>query len=398
MSKTRVALITHDFATGGGTATMTRFLYTILKRSDGFDPEIVSLATSSRDRASVLSSKPGSWTTGPRVLEQDAGGIPYRHAGAVFPEFETQRYKPRRMLRDLLAGFEILQFVAGIPAWGCTAGERLAESLIWFATMARNDRASRIEASRGLRRINYLVMTSAAEACERRALREAGASIALSDYSAKQAKELAPAHRLKTIPCGVDTSLFRPEPAAPRDYILCVGRLSDPRKNIRLLLKAWGQAAARDPSVPDLYLVGETPDAAGSEAIQNCGAADRVRILGLRRGEELAALYRRAAMLAVSSDEEGLGIVILEAMASGIPVVSTRCGGPESAVVDGVTGFLTPVGDADALRDAILRLTRDSGLRRELGENSLLRAREVFSLDAVGNQFLDLYQRRPGRS
>ena len=64
--------------------------------------------------------------------------------------------------------------------------------------------------------------------------------------------------------------------------------------------------------------------------------------------DELVELYRGAALLALSSDEEGLGLVILEAMASGIPVVSTACGGPQTSVVDGETGFLTPVGDAAA--------------------------------------------------
>jgi glycosyltransferase involved in cell wall biosynthesis len=84
--------------------------------------------------------------------------------------------------------------------------------------------------------------------------------------------------------------------------------------------------------------------------------------------------------------------VILEAMASGIPVVSTRCGGPEMAVTEGITGFLTPKGDAKALRDAILRLAGDVGLRRTMGENAVDRAREVFSLQAVGNRFLGLFR------
>jgi glycosyltransferase involved in cell wall biosynthesis len=317
-------------------------------------------------------------------MELEAGGLSYLHAGAFFPEFEFQRYAARGPLRDLLARFEILQFVTGIPAWACAAGDRLSESLIWFATTARNDRASRMKAATGLRRLNYLAMTSATEACERKALRKARMNVALSDYSAGQVKALAPSERLRMIPCGVDTDAFRPERNSGGEYILCVGRHSDPRKNVALLLEAYSAAVAADPGVPDLYLVGEPP--------RQPVTAARVRALGLKRGEELAELYRRATMLVVPSDEEGLGIVILEAMASGVPVVSTRCGGPETAVVDGVTGLLTPVGDAGALSAAILRVAGDRSLRRRLGEGALARARDVFSITAVGGQFLDLYR------
>jgi glycosyltransferase involved in cell wall biosynthesis len=322
-------------------------------------------------------------------MELEAGGISYLHAGALFPEFEFQRYAARGPLRELLARFEILQFVTGIPAWACAAGDRLSEALIWFATTARNDRASRIKAATGLRRLNYLMMTSAAEACERKALQGSRLNLALSNYSAGQVRSVAPGERLRMIPCGVDTNAFRPGRGGG-EYILSVGRHSDPRKNVSLLLEAYSAAVAADPGVPDLYLVGEPP--------RQTVTAPGVRVLGLKRGEELAELYRRATMLVVPSDEEGLGIVILEAMASGIPVVSTRCGGPETAVVDGVTGLLTPVGDAAALRDAMLRVAGDPDLRRQLGEGALARAREVFSIQAVGRQFLELYRGMAGRS
>ena len=61
-------------------------------------------------------------------------------------------------------------------------------------------------------------------------------------------------------------------------------------------------------------------------------------------------------MFLLSSNEEGLGLVIGEAMAAGLPVVSTRCGGPETFVVEGVTGYLTPVGDAQAMALKIAEL------------------------------------------
>jgi glycosyltransferase involved in cell wall biosynthesis len=174
--------------------------------------------------------------------------------------------------------------------------------------------------------------------------------------------------------------------------MICVGRHYDPRKNVRMLLDAFGLAAMRDPRVPDLYLVGEPPTDAVRAQIEHSPVASRVHITGLQSDEELARLYRGARMLVVPSDEEGLGIVILEAMASGIPVISTRCGGPETAVMDGVTGYLTPKGDPVALCDAILRVASDSELCDHLGEEGLRRVQEMFSTEVVGAQFLNLYR------
>jgi glycosyltransferase involved in cell wall biosynthesis len=138
--------------------------------------------------------------------------------------------------------------------------------------------------------------------------------------------------------------------------------------------------------------VGEPPTSEVLSGLSNRPIAGKVKVLGLKGGAELAALYRNAKLLIVSSDEEGLGIVILEAMACGIPVVSTRCGGPETAVVDGVTGFLTPPGDVAALSDSTLRLLGDPELRKRFGRAGVDRVREFFSAEVVGKTFVNLYE------
>ncbi len=116
-----------------------------------------------------------------------------------------------------------------------------------------------------------------------------------------------------------------------------------------------------------------------------------MHLVGVREGAELADLYRHAMFFVLPSDEEGIGIVLLEAMASGLPVVSTCCGGPETAVLDGETGFLTPVGDAQALADAMQHLLDNPALRRRMGQAGRRIAEERFSLDVTGKVFLRKY-------
>jgi glycosyltransferase involved in cell wall biosynthesis len=79
-------------------------------------------------------------------------------------------------------------------------------------------------------------------------------------------------------------------------------------------------------------------------------------------------------------------------MATGLPVVSTACGGPEAAVVDGVTGFLTPVRDQSALESAMEKLISDSALRDAFGREGRRVAEEKFSIAATGQVFLDQYR------
>ena len=102
-------------------------------------------------------------------------------------------------------------------------------------------------------------------------------------------------------------------------------------------------------------------------------------------------LFRSAALYVVSSNEEGLGLTILEAMASGRPVVSTACGGPSTTVLDGETGRLVPVGDAEALADAMRDLLGTPERADAMGQRGRERVEQHFSKTAAGQRFLETY-------
>jgi len=234
-------------------------------------------------------------------------------------------------------------------------------------------------------------MTRIAKLYERRALGQMDFVFALSEYTFDAIKRWVMSGRLGLALCGVDTELFRPSCQSRGNYILSVARFSDPRKNLPLLLQAYALLASRRRLLPDLYLVGELPLGRELRWVRELKIADMVHFLGVKNGSELARLYQNAQFLVHSADEEGLGIVVLEAMASGLPVISTRCGGPKTVVVEGETGFLTPVGDPQALAVAMERLLEDPSLRRHMGQAGRQRAEERFSLEVAGKVFLDKY-------
>jgi glycosyltransferase involved in cell wall biosynthesis len=233
-------------------------------------------------------------------------------------------------------------------------------------------------------------MVRISERYERRALKATHSVFALSEYTRAAVQSIA-SGKVVVAPCGVDTDLFRPAEKPDGSYIVCVARFSDPRKNVRLLLDAYAMLQKRVAAAPDLYLIGDPPSEEARLQLRSLGLAEKVRLIGPKRGEELAELYRNALFFVLTSNEEGLGIVILEAMASGLPVVSTMCGGPATAIVEGETGFLTPVGDAQALADAMEILLRDPVLFAYMGKEGRRIAEKRFSLAAAGKVFLDRY-------
>lgn len=115
-----------------------------------------------------------------------------------------------------------------------------------------------------------------------------------------------------------------------------------------------------------------------------------VKFLGYRN--DIPGILARSDILVSASQFESFGLTILEGMVAGLPVVATRCGGPEEILTDGEDGFLVPVGDATAMADAILLLARNPDQAREMGKCGRRRACRDFSIERHANEVLDFYQ------
>ena len=188
----------------------------------------------------------------------------------------------------------------------------------------------------------------------------------------------AAAERVAVIPCGVDTDLFQPmAPTTAKDLLelgpepllLYVGRLQ-PIKGLETLL----QAMARLDGSTRLLIIGgdqDEPDNGHAahlrERVAALGLARRVRFLGTQPQRRLRLFYAAAEATVMPSSYESFGMVALEAMACGCPVVASRVGGLTTTIKDGVTGHLVPEGDPAALASHLDRLLRDRQERDRLG-------------------------------
>jgi len=236
-------------------------------------------------------------------------------------------------------------------------------------------------------------MTSITERLDFAALRSVPIVYVINLSMLSRLHEAGTSSEVLFAPPGVDTDLFRPSVDRKDDFILSVARFNDVRKNVRLLFSAYHILRTKVPNAPRLILAGEYgPSCDDWNAAVFLGIADHVEFREGLLVDDLADLYRNAALFVLSSNEEGLGIVLLEAMASGTPVVSTRCGGPETIIVDEETGFLTPVGDAQALAARMQQLLESPQLRRDMGAAGRRAIEARFSLDLAGRAFLDKYE------
>jgi glycosyltransferase involved in cell wall biosynthesis len=243
--------------------------------------------------------------------------------------------------------------------------------------------------------------TAVFTALERQAARWTDRIITLTDRGAQEhlARGIGRAEQYVAVPSGVPTAELRAA-APPRGeararlgldpdafIVVGLGRLV-PIKGFDLLARALPALIAQIPSARVL-LVGDGAERAHLGAIAaSMGVAERLRMTG--ETTDVASYLAAADVVAVPSRNEGMGRVIVEAMALGLPVVATTVGGIPDVVTDGECGRLVEPEDTDALAAALIELGRDPALRRKLGEAAVRRA-EAFSTAVASEKLLAVY-------
>jgi glycosyltransferase involved in cell wall biosynthesis len=247
---------------------------------------------------------------------------------------------------------------------------------------------------------------------EPRVGRQSDAIIATcSDETFELKKMGVRASRISVVPCGVDLDLFGAiGPAEPRGHhrrIMTVGRLV-PRKGVGLVIEALAQLRAEGLHDVELVIVGGAGDPNGSaedpELRRLIGLArsleveDRVVIRGQVSRTDMPQVLRSADIVVCAPWYEPFGIVPLEAMACGVPVVASMVGGLIDTVVDDVTGVHVPPRDPEAIASAVGGLLGDEGRRQRLAEAGLRRVKSRYSWDRVASDTARIYRATAART
>ena len=231
----------------------------------------------------------------------------------------------------------------------------------------------------------------------------------LAELSQLQWLYKADVSKVVVIPPGVDLTHFYPiPPDEAREYIgvppcekvvLFVGRI-EPLKGIDTLIEAIAILRQQEVTVC-LSIIGGDADVSQDELSEEMarlqilrekhGLRDMVTFLGRRGQDTLPYYYSAAEVVVVPSHYESFGMVALEAMACGIPVVASQVGGLAFLVQDGVNGFTVPVDEPQALAECLLKLLQDVPLRRQMGEQAADFALD-YSWEKIAARIVKLYQ------
>jgi D-inositol-3-phosphate glycosyltransferase len=338
---------------------------------------------------------------------------------------------PERPYSKNLVYDHLPQFLSELRSF--TAGEHITYDLVhshywlsgWVARELARERAlPTVHMFHTLGKMKNAVARSEAEKetstrirVEEELMRDMSRIVAATPLDKSQMVDLYGANprKIVVIPLGVDPTMFRP---IPRDQarravgldvpgmcqlILFVGRL-DPLKGLDTLLRAVCKLTDAQPKLVKglcMAVIGGDADENGMgldseleclDKLKNeVGLRELVVFLGSRAQDTLAYYYSAAEVCVVPSHYESFGLVALEAMACGTPVIASRVGGLQHTVEDGVTGFLVPAGDPDALADKLRLVLMDSELRERLGANARQKA-QAFTWQVAADHILKVYK------
>ena len=219
--------------------------------------------------------------------------------------------------------------------------------------------------------------------------------VGICDATCENLRGVPGAHKQKIVRVynGVDPV----EPAEPHGKdgytLLFVGRLA-PVKNLSTLIRATALALPRVPGLK-LWLVGHGHERESLEAlVHDLGIAESVTFWGERL--DVAGFFAAADVYCMSSVSEGLPMSLLQAMSVGLPAIVTDVGGMAEVVKNADAGLATPVGDASAMADAMVRMAEDDSLRNTSAHNARSAYGENFTLGRMDQAYMNLYRRPRG--
>jgi glycosyltransferase involved in cell wall biosynthesis len=313
---------------------------------------------------------------------------------------DPARYRLRAWFLDGPGPLVEVLTAAGVPARTVTfRGGRDVGGALRFAGALRADRPALVHLHLGGRSRLWLLraLTSAKRVAHVHGDRaEDGAPLPLESLTrsahAVIATSMAVARAVPGPAAVVYPGTDAPDRVAPLlaspPTIGTVARL-EPIKGLPFLFQAAGTLERRHPDLRIEVAGTGSCDPLLRLLASRLGLARSISFLGWR--QDVEALHRRWQVFVQPSIYEGFGLAALEAMASGLPVVASATGGLPELVEDGITGFLVPVGDVDALADRLGQLLGDEKLRVRVGQAARERVREHFSGAAMGAKIAQLY-------
>ena len=273
--------------------------------------------------------------------------------------------------QELLKDYDYFLVVSGT----CLAAHPLIvlnkKFVLWIGTPYDEDRQERVKQLHGIRALINAAEHPWMNMIERKILTKANFILGISTYALAKFEKIIGHPRKNMLLCSYPLDGIKATTNMPRSdekIILAVGRFSDPRKNLPMLLRVFEKIWHHLPTTK-LYIVGMKPSPIIMKNFENHSSMRNVIFTGQIASEDLYALYSRAHLLLITSYQEGLGIVGLESLLNGTPVIATDCGGTRDYVINDLTGYLVAINDDNAMALQAEKILTNPELGQKLSNN-----------------------------
>lgn len=372
---------------------MASFVYTVAEQS-GYNPCLV--ANSINRSEDVRITNPHRIWKGLDVKHTSEDGMEVKLIPRILPEIEVTQYiSNRRLWMGALSDADIFYGVGGINQCCLPLASSSHSFGCWIATTLWEDRFPRLETASLAHRIRDKLSKPFLEYLESFIFEATDDLFVLSSHTKEKITEKYSVadESISVVPYPIDTVHFTPDGKSEDTppTVLFVGRINDDRKNVDLLLDSFETIVTKQPTA-NLQLIGENPDARLERIVSRKGLTDNVEFVDFVPNDELPKYYREADVFCIPSNQEGLAIVGLEAMACGTPVVSTRCGGPEDYIRDGHNGYLVPKNDGRELVEKLSKLLSDETKKETFGNNARSLITSQYARSDIRDRFLSSFE------
>jgi glycosyltransferase involved in cell wall biosynthesis len=240
--------------------------------------------------------------------------------------------------------------------------------VMWVGTAYEDDKVQRVKKLSLFRYIVDRLAIFKMRKIEREILEKATCILSISKNTKKRIKEILGRQRKNLMICNFpiqSKQIFTQR----EKYIIAVGRFSDPRKNIDMLLRVFKKINKKYSDVK-LFVIGKTPHVKPVKNVTFTGELDAI---------EIQKYYEQASLMLLTSYQEGLGIVGLEAMSNGIPVIATDCGGTKDYVINDYNGYLVKIDDDDVMVEKALHVLENEDVHKKMSKHAVEFVEQNFS-------------------
>ena len=377
MKKQKAAILSLDPRNKGGILSSLQALYQFLEQE--YEVTVFFLNFENPFATSLRNFRFASKDSRFSLFGMNCFGI-----GARYAFWEPNHYtNTLSSWEKHLAGYDLFFVSSGTPFAAHPLLLLSKKFILWVATPFWEDRYDRIlHGSFTEKAFSWLTKSHLAK-IEKDILQAATAILPMSTY-AKTAFTTILGNTASTKEMTVCPYPINPQPNIAKDYekkiVIATGRFSDPRKNVDMLIRTWGLI---EQEIPDaiLIIIGQvTPTT--KELIQKSATIFLAENIN---NEKKLELYQKASLALITSWQEGLGIIGLEALSCQVPIVSTDCGGVRDFVIPRITGELVPCNDHQAMATAATALLSNPEQLRTMGEAGARLIEKTFTTTTVKN-------------